>query len=515
MNTLLKSATLLFLLFFTYSISFGQQFITKVQGKIESARNKSTVVISIAGIDNTSVLIELGKKNGVISILDPKLNLINSLQVDDCPYFDKFPVLLGGISLDENSYVVFFTNHSKKAFCSWKIDLKNGMSQYEIPTQIGSEKYIESFDNNHRFFIMTYEKGKSADEIKVWAFLNEKDPKISQFTFDHTPANKEKIEFLRDALINNDKIKIGKISPSVPNTIGNTHYRSKLYFSGDSILITYDRHECSIWTLNIKNGTWNYKTFGVEDEFKNFNSSDQNQNRKNSSVRYNSFIDQIHGRIYLGALYADSLIIRIKSLNSGASLQKFSINKNSPIGFNNTDILQKKNFGGGRLGIATNFQRTLEDPAQLLRKMNNGQLALAVNTYGEKDSLELTIGSYTELNSNGTDKGSFQAAISYIPISGGTAGYVLDASLENLLNQNYQNFKNSKVAYFKTLLNSNSLIHISGPVRSSVFEKIQSFEREVLVSQPIGMTLFPHKNYLVYGYYDRRNNEYPLLRFDY
>ena len=161
-------------------------------------------------------------------------------------------------------------------------------------------------------------------------------------------------------------------------------------------------------------------------------------------------------------------------------------------------------------------ERTLEKTSQLLRKLSNAQ-STGLFVYEQNGNLNLTIGGYTEIRSTGGNFGAMNMGM------GGFGSTTLPngITIRNYSNPTfgaYNSYSYSKSVRAKCLFNPETFEHIEGKVEKNIFDRASSNAEKIRkqnISKILALeTIFKYKGFFIQGYYNRKNKEYILYKFN-
>ena len=119
----------------------------------------------------------------------------------------------------------------------------------------------------------------------------------------------------------------------------------------------------------------------------------------------NSYI--FNQNIYQASSNKEQLFLTIKEIATNKILKQYKIEKDKPISFANTPIVQN---GGMYIN-----RRILKKTKQFLRKISTSNIGISVNKFG--DNYQLTLGGVSEISANGMMSG-MGGMMGGIPIAG-------------------------------------------------------------------------------------------------
>jgi hypothetical protein len=454
-------------------------------GSIVSA-NKSEV-FAAKDKDNQVVLFLIDKKDFYAVSIDKDFQLKNQidLQKPDSPLYKK---ILGGLYKDDRC-VLFYTGSKEKQFTALSVDFLTGKSTTSRTLlKLEKEKFIDAFVYNEIFYLLTLTD--RSNNIKVYSFTSRQEPEATSYNFSEL-ISMDLHEYLRKGF--GSDIDVQRIDPEAENNLSTTFAKNKLYYFDNKIYLTIDApNGTGIITLDLITKQPDYRKITPA-------------SLKSSITTHNSFI--FRHILFQAAANADEMKIKASVFPEGTAIREFSVERGDDISFANTPIIQE----GGGTAYAANTIRELSKTRQLLRKISASSVAISV-CENRKQDLQMTVGSYKELNGGGGGMGGG------MPMGGGSISTPYGpASLPTYYTAPsyyaFQNNKLTKSAYFKSVFENKSLLHKEGEVEQTIYEKIENYEK-MNEGKTTTETLFRMHNYFVYGYYDKSTKKYVMMKFE-
>jgi hypothetical protein len=385
--------------------------------------------------------------------------------------------ILGGY-IDQNKIYLFSVNESPGKFFSYILNGDDGsITQNFFGNEFNDEKGIERINAGDQFLYFT--NNKKTSEFTIYKWHNQNNIDTFRFHF------------------NNKNIWNDIFGSAGPFTIGNTFAvddrgvpdiemsgnKNKLYFVHDTLFLISNNNIgiTKVYTFDTKEKKFTYREI-KNDSVKKRNIQ-LNTEHGTKFIVDEEYVDNTFlrdGILYFVSAKKDRLFISISNFYTGATLQKFSVEKSDTIIFKNTPVLQEGSE------YQPNTTRELYNTKQLLNKMLGAQAFISVNM----DSLRiaLTIGSYDRVIPGG---GSFMTA-------GGPAGGTTFVPYRH----DYQSPWTNSV-HFSMLLDSQSLSHISGPMKTSINDRVKEFTKNINLAGGVEY-IFEQDGRYIYIYYDKK-----------
>lgn len=430
---------------------------------------------------NDLALVIIERKDATLYVFNSEFEEISKFKTSNIN--SKYNEILG-YSIIDNVYNVLYTNSSQKKFAIHQFNLDSKTSSIsKIDLNLDKDElFLEAISYNNSLFILS---GNNNSDLTLRQLNSNNEFDILK-TFhlqeisDNTSLINSKFSFGIFMFSGSETSNITKIDPRVPNAIETTSNVNKVYQNNETIYLTFDNNEKAtiFYTINldrldIKLTTYAYPKPKVNEEFKKFN----------------SFVFQ--DNIYQIASSKDEMALEIKDFD-GTVLKEYYINRNMPINFKNSPIIQE---GATALPFVTT--RKLEQTSKYLRKISSGNLG--INVQKIKDLYFVTLGGYKEINTN--------SAIPMVSTPAMTNGAFISYNPTYL---SYNSYSITKSTYFNTILNS-EFEHIKGELESNSFDRISDYKKNK--SYFSAEDIFYYNNDLYFGYFNLKQSEYKLVKF--
>ena len=471
-----------FLLIYLFSFSLqSQEVVLSFKNEDLSRRiTKDSYVITNAENNNLALVI-IERKDAIVYLFDSEFNELLKFETPNIK--SKYNEALG-YSINGNIYSVLYTNDTKKKFALHHIDFNSNSSNVnEIELNLNDDElFLDAISYNNSVYVLT---GRNSVELTLRQ-LNTNNEFESLKTFsleeieDDTSLISGDVAFGSFIFSGSETSNITKIDPRVPTSIERASNANKLYQNNETVYLTFDNNEKStiLYTinldlLNLKINTYTYPKPRLKEEFKKFN----------------SFIFQ--DNIYQIASSKDEMAFEIKDFN-GNVLKDFYVNRDMPINFKNSPIIQE---GATALPFVTS--RKLEQTSKYLRKISAGNPG--INVQKVKDLYYVTLGGYQVINMGNTS-----------PI-GSSPTMTNDGFISyNPTYLSYSSYDLTKSTYFNTILNS-EFKHIKGKIEPNTFDRVSKYKKNKKYISAEDVFYFDNKLY--FGYFNLKKSEYNLVKF--
>lgn len=475
----MKTALFLFICLFTFNLQ-GQEVVLSFKNKDLSKHTSkdSYTVLNTKNKDLAIVILE--NKDAFVSLYDSNFEEISKFRTSNIK--PKFNEVLG-YSINGNIYSIFYTNNLHKKFAFHCIDFNSNTSSVkEIELNLDKKEILlDAVSYNNDLYLFT---ANNNNLLTLRKYVNN-DFKILKTFFleeikEYTSLINSKVMVGAFIMLSGSKTpNVTKIDSRVPNTIERTSNKNKLYQNKNFVYLTFDNNEENtiLYTINFDNldlkvDIFPYPKPQLNEDFK----------------KYNSFIFQ--NNIYQIACSKDEMAFEIKDFK-GQILKEFYINRNLPINFKNSPIIQE---GATALPFITT--RKLEQTSKYLRKISAGNPG--INVQKINNSYYITLGGYQVINTGGHPL----VVSSPTMVNGAFISY-------NPTYLSYSSYNVTKSTYFNTILNSD-FEHIKTKVESNNFDLVESYKKTIKYNT--AEDVFYINNALYFGYFNLKESEYNLVK---
>lgn len=477
---MIKSILFLFICTISFNLQ-SQEVVLSFKNEDLSRRITKDSYTIVNEQNNDLALIIIERKDAVVYLFDSKFNELSKFETSHIK--SKYNEVLG-YSISENIYSILYTNHTQNKFALYQIDFNSKTSSVkEIELNLNkNELFLDAINYNNNLYILT---GNNNTELT----LRQLDSDylfdiIKTFTLEEieedTSLISSKFAFGVFVFSGSETSNLTKIDPRVPSSIERASNVNKFYQNKETVYLTFDNNKEAtiLYTINLNEldlnvNTYTYPKPQINETFK----------------KYNSFI--FKDKIYQIASSNDEMAFEIKDFE-GNIIKEFYVNRDTPINFKNTPIIQE---GATALPFVTT--RKLEQTSKYLRKISAGNPG--INVQNVNDQYYITLGGYQIINTSGISPvvssptmttGSF---ISYNPT------YL-----------SYNAYSITKSTYFNTILNS-EFNHVKGKLESNTFDRVSDYKK--IIKYNTAEDVFYIDNDLYFGYFNLKESEYNLVKF--
>lgn len=432
------------------------------------------------------VLISGKKIDGYL--FDKEYQIIGSLQKEE--KIKQYKEILGQIVLKNEDFVVFMANNSRRKFASARFSFTNSsLTLNTLELDLANESIIQTAEYNNMFHVFTITPG--ANLINVYRFQDDKTYERFQISLtgqSFLTKKQKEVNFYDMITLNSGfygqikSLNLLRIDTNDPTTLEIASNTTKMYQEKERFILTFDNNQHITQIAEINLETLRGRVIHVEKALKNWSAKQKNSN--------SFLVDEV-----LFQIIATREVLHLRAQNycTGEIINEHYVNKNDTINFKNTSIVQT----GGSLD---NY-REFEDTATLLRKMNRGKAAIAVQKKGALYQV-----SYGGIIQKATGANLMMPGV-------GIAGTAFGA-MSVFINPTYLaygSYKNTKALTVDALFNK-GFEHEDGEINKNVFDRIEDYEYENKIS-PSGRTVFKMKNVYILGSYESFAKTYTLRSF--
>ena len=398
--------------------------------------------------------------------------------------------VLGGF-IDQRKIYLFSENGKPGMFLNYILNTEDGsVTQHFIGSELKNETVINHINSGNHFLYFTINKKTSEFSVYNW----------------HNPANVDTIRFpfnnkntWQDIFSTQGRFFIPTGTTSVGETgvldIHTAGSLNKLYFIHDTLLLVLNNNIgiTKVYTFDIKGEKFSYREIKNDSVRKKYLQVSAEHGTKfivDEEYADNTFLKD--GKLYFVSAKTDRLFISITDFYSGSLLQKFSVEKDGPIDFKNTPIIQE---GSDYL---PNDKRELTRTKQLLKKMLKTNAFIGVVT--DSTRMALTIGAWEQELAGGGGSGISNSQFTGVP-----------GSMVSVPYRNDYVSPWTGAAYFRMQLDSQSLSYIPGPMQTSIHDRVEEFTKNIKTG---GVEcLYKQDGHFIYIYYDKKLRSLVFTRF--
>jgi len=488
--------TILVLLFLSYFSCFSQKEVVSL--KIDD--NTSMLPRKKDGYNfmNTKtgdfVIVMIDKKMGFANLFDKDFNLKSTITFDP----PKYKEILG-YKIVGNTYEVLLSNNSKSKFAIIGIDFDSKRAAVNaFKFDFDDEKYLETVHYNGQLFLFTATKDNvfnirelgedGLNTLKSFQIENRKENFLNHVLVSLNPTspdqfiseNRKQKLLKREQLFGSLKSNVAKIDNRVPNAIEQTASNNKLYQKDNLVYLTIEDEEdlqtifykIDLENLSMEQALYQYPKGRIWD-FK----------------KYNSFI--LEDKIFQLGINIDEMKIIVKNFD-GEILKEFYIEKNQPISFKNSPIIQD-----GQTFVPFVNHREMEETSKFLRKVSSGNIGLT--GYRDGDLYSFTIGGYKEVSGGG---GGMMMGGGYGLTGASTGGYYSPTFYS------YSTYSSSVSTFFNTHLDSD-FNYIAKKESKNIFDRIKEFKKSIQYES--AEDVFIHDGKVYFSYYNLKEKTLRII----
>lgn len=468
---------------------FGQVEISTIT---EVYKNRNTLpdeVISLIDKEGERfalVLIQGKKIDGFL--FDKENQMIDSLQTEG--KIKGYKEILGQTVLKNKDFVVFMANRSRRKFASLRFSFAdNTLAIEELNLDLGNESIIQTTNYNNLFHLITITPG--VNSVNVYRFQDHLTYDRFQVDFRGEPfltKKQKEVDFFDMIALHSGfhgevkSVNLLPIDTKDPTTLEIASTTTKMYQVKERLTLTFDNNELVTQIAEINLNTLEGRVIHVEKALKNWPIKQKNSN--------SFLVDEVLFQI---VTTNKVLHLRAQNYRSGEIINEHYAAENETINFKNTSIVQT--------GGAFDNYREFEDTETLLRKVNRGKVAIAVQRKGELYQvcyggiIEKATGANLMMPGFGVPIAALGAVTVFI----------------NPTNFAYNSYTNTKALSVHALFNSD-FEHEDGEISKNIFDRIEDYEYENNIS-PNGRTVFKRKDDYILGSYDSFTKTYTLRSF--
>jgi hypothetical protein len=487
-------------------VAVGQKTVLEVEMKGGKAQN----VFSTSDTYGNMAYIFQGTKSIQISILDATYKITNEYLISREEAEKKNEII--GATLSAKNVVVYLYDHKERKFSSLVVDRFVGT--YKFNPFIGSinksEFLMKSFEMEGMFYCMVVPQYKNA--VMLFSSNEGNDFIIKNYEINF-PTLYAKLSSKNDELNQKTETPVGieKISYVVENNIKSTYPSKKMYTYDNKIFMTFEEPaHTHLIIIDPNSATAVYRKL-------NFT---LDKGKDTTPKQGNSFLYK--GDLFRATMNNEQLNLIVITIDSMEMLKSYNVFPGQEISFINGMIKEDGNDMEDRI---------IRNTQQYFRKLSRGKLAIAVNDLND-GVYETEVGAYEEVTvyRNSGMGGGFSPGLSIGMGTGMGMGYGgmgmgyggmgyggmggMYGGYPGYYNNSGYSSTSMRATYFQSLLKIEDLSHIDGNVPTTMREKINDYEADVLKnSNPELLNIRPSYTGLVLGYYVKGKSKYNLVEF--
>lgn len=401
----------------------------------------------------------------------------------------RFSELSGYAVQNDGTVDFYYSNSNNNKFCLASLkENSNEAEIHEFDFKLKDETYLQGISHQKKFYILTIDD-KSV--LKLYEFdgiaFKTHDILMGKLKFDNAVDGSR--QYPRDVLTSSSGFSrrssnVDLVDASSPNSIETVSKLNKVYTLGNSLILTVDYGDDQTYAveINLVDMTSNVKTFNQPTE-----------NFERFAVKSNSYL--YDGKLFQCTVSRDRLVTLISDYESQDVLKRIDIERDDEISIANSAIIQE--------GGAYDNYRELEKTSQLLRKMTSATPGISV--YELNGKYEITLGGSQEIATGGAPV----MMPGFGGIIGGAVGGLVAVSISPTFSA-YNSYTRTKSTYFISVFDK-GLNHLDGEVDQNVFDRISDFTED---KKPSIETVFRKNGSFIYGYFDKKEKKYDLVKFE-
>ena len=459
----------------------GQEVVLSFKNEELSKRITKDSYTMVNSETNDLAIVIIERKDVIAYLFDSDLKKVSKLSASGVK--SKFNKVLG-YRIKDRSYDMLYTNEKQTKFALFSLNFESKTSQItEIePNLPEGHLFLDAINYNNDLFILS---GNNNSELSL-SSLDESNGFSLLKTFALDEINEEtslitsKFRIGVFLLSGYETANVSKIDSRSPTSIERASSNNKLYQNEEKVYLTFDNNgEATIlYTIDLESLELNAKTYpypkGKIEDFK-----------KHNSFLFEDYLFQ------MGSSKKEMSFV-IKDFNEGQTLKEFYVNRDMPIDFKNTPIIQE-----GQTVLPFVTTRKLEQTQKYLRKISSGNLGITVQKV--RGLFYVTLGGYEIINTGsitpmvGTPNINASGLITYNPT------YL-----------SYHSYSYTKSTYFNTILNV-KFDHLKGDLSENKFDLISTYKDQI--KYETAEDVFYYNGSLHFGFYNLKEQTYNLINF--
>ncbi len=469
-----------------YKLSFSQEIFGKVEVALSFPDLKETMTV----VDNN------GRPN--IFFVDSK-EITQVVFNNDTEKIEKtfpkppetFPKIQGFNVGSDSSINLYFSNYRSDGFflMSIKEEEKLFAKQFDLGFD-NRERFLSTINYKNQFYLLSYIEGKSI--INAYSFKKAGHNKVIYDLSNHTFYNKNGNVVPLSNLLDKDNTEV--IEDNIPYSLEIVSKKIKIYPKDDSIIITLNHKNdgTQILSLDLENESNN--SFFIE----NIGAS--------ATKKSNSFISG--NRLFQLLVSSEFLVLSIHDLKTQGKITEYSVKKDEEFFFKNFPFYKENKSQTSNLfnSRTATHRKEIKDTKEFLKKLSKTDVG--IYTLSGPNFIDVTIGGAEEAKSVG--------AISQFNPTALTSSIGMSTAP---VSWGYYSYTTSKSSIFtKSLLNDKTLEHIDKKAQNNVFDRISlksSYLKNSVLKKKLRLeTIFKVDDFFVYGFYNKKEKSYTLMKFE-
>lgn len=452
-------------------------------------------VLPVEYIDNDSLLHILFLRDKSFVRLDYDRNFnVSGEHAIDLPR-RKNDNFLGQTVTPDGHVHLYFTNSRLNKFSL--VDYNTGNSTLkvlELDLKLRQETFLNAFahDNAFHFLTVDFEKNLNLYTLNGAVYFKTSFP-LQDLRYKSTSGSSMK--YINHALKTGNIKSVGTatvelLAPQLPNSLNQAASYAKLMHQDNTVylLVDLDDQRTDVIEISLDERTAITRSFPQPlDAFES-----------GVKLKSNSYLHE--NLLYQVAATSNKMVLQISDYTTGQEVRRFMLQPEDSITFANSNIVQVG-------GFATDYREHTKT-SKLLRKMYRAFPGVSVHRHN--GNLELTLGGSTEQGTTMGEVLGMVAAAAIVGVaasnSGGAVYHPYDAYTGS-----YGSNESIKSTYIISHLDDN-LNHRPGNINNNIWDRLDLYV-DALDDRVSKELVFPLHDHIMYGYYNRKEHTYNLVRF--
>jgi hypothetical protein len=491
----MRTLFILVVLFCTTFVS-AQEIIGQFENSLKTSSSNVKDVFPIVNQETGDVAMFIADAKNVYGYqLNDAFEVVGKLSSQE--KLRKYKLLLGSSINANRDHLVYLSNNSKKKFLCVTFSFETQTTSLkEFTFEDKNERLVQTINDNNQFYILTYHNPRSSSydsysgyrsnantgSVYIYTFDQSGEMKRSKLDFGDArfaDFSNRKVRFSNMILATSDKPDLKKFVENDPQSIESVAVPRKMYVRDGTVIFTFDQNREYTQMVTLELSTLNITTTRYEKPLI------ETPSLKKKS---NSYLNGDY--LFLSATTKEIYKLKIINYKTNQTLQIYKIEKEKPIDFKNSPIIQEG-------GTYANY-RELEKTKKFLRKIYQGQIGISV--LRRNNEFEVTLGGFVQKNTGGMMVPGFG-----IPIAS-TGNVTLFFNPTALAYNSYAATKSTRI---ECLFDEN-FNHIQGEISANAFDRM---DEDPASSNGAAESVFRYRDFYLKGQYDSRNKLYSFRKF--
>ena len=459
----MKEKVLLLCTLVMSQLLFSQELIGLFRNDLKNNSTDINDVLPVINYKNNDIIMFIADAKKVYGYkLNDDFEVINKLSSETKKR--KYKTFLGN-SFSKNNHSIFLTNDEQNKFLYINFDFHNNSTQSkEFFFETQEEILIQTVSINSKFFIITTQI--YTNNLFIYE-INNGEPKRHKIDLTEIEilTDRGNLAFISKLFLDSG-IRVNKIDENSSNNIVKVADPVKIYSKNESVIFTFDNNPEILQVLTVSLKDFSAKVDVFEKGLKNNITVDE---KKSNSYLFGDYV-------FLVTSTKEKLHLDILDYKTKENIKKYEIQKEKPISFKNTPIIQ---VGGDYANY-----RELNKTEKFLKKINLGNIGVSVRKSNE--NYHLILGGYQIIHRSSphmNTNGSFAPTLHFTKIK--------STRIELLLDKDFN--------------------HVKGEIPKNAFDKILNSKNTGTVKK--AETTFKYKNFFINGIYYAKPKQYKFLKY--